>query len=264
MARTSTLMYLEKAPKSLRDLEIQIDKSLKPFMTGTWRKPMFDPGGGWGFDWVSIETGTIRTIIFDGPSGIDFSKEWSKLSNVEKKKISIDEVLEKCKFQTYYKTEDITEDLLEEILSEGVILFPDGSIFSQANFQVSRDTEEKAIRSMDKGMESLILEAILSLTEYSAGTEVVREPILSVREILVNSKAVNIKNSRVSNGIIEATYEQITESSNEKTCDTIEISLAPPSDDSNSRRASEIILRALLKKPGAALILCTFHERPSF
>ena len=149
MSRMSALLYLEHSPRNLRALEIEIDKTLTPFMSeGGWKRKSGRFDFGWMFDFLDFPSSdTSKFVTFDKPSGIYVSiedsndllsqreNEWSGFSKTQKKSVPIEEVLKICEFENYLETAGLSEAVLDEIIEDGLIIFPDGSRYEDRRFE---------------------------------------------------------------------------------------------------------------------------------
>lgn len=157
MSRMSALLYLERSPKDLRALEIEIDKTLRPFLTESgWKRQSMRFDIGWMFDWLDFPSSDIsKFITFDGPSGLyvlsrdpnsynsDGRVEWSGISKEQKRSVHIDNVREICQFQTYLDTASLTIEEHDEIAEDGYVIFPDGSQYEGGKFQFTSSFKGK-------------------------------------------------------------------------------------------------------------------------
>ncbi len=148
MSRMSTLLYLERSPRDLRALEIEIDKTLRPFLTASgWKRQSMRFDFGWMFDWLDFPSvDTSKFVSFEGPSGIYVSStdanaltsegriEWKGFTKKQKQSVHIEQVLEICQFENYLDTADLTIEMLDAIIEGGYILFPDGSKYEEGEF----------------------------------------------------------------------------------------------------------------------------------
>ena len=148
MSRMSTLLYLERSPGDLRALEIEIEKTLRPFLTESgWKRKSMRFDFGWMFDWLDFPSAdTSKFVTYEGPSGIyvstrdtnaftsDGRVEWEGFTKEQKRLVHIDSVLEICQFENYLDTADLTVETLNAIVEGGYILFPDGSKYEDGEF----------------------------------------------------------------------------------------------------------------------------------
>ena len=127
-------LLLEKAPNTLGELEIEIRKSLKFHMSGTWKKPCFKTPYSWTFDDLSISSQLGGEPFFDGAL-------WHHLSKQEKLVFPIEDFFDGIKPTGYRKANEISEVFLQDLVANGEVLFPDGSSLSQGQFKFAAATE---------------------------------------------------------------------------------------------------------------------------
>lgn len=153
MSKMSTFLYLERSPRDLRGLEIEIEKTLRPFLAeGGWKRKSMVFDFGWMFDWLNFPSVDPSTFVgFEGPSGIygtfryanastsEGRFEWQSFTKQQKRSVPIDKVLEICQFENYFDTANLAVEMIDEITERGHILFPDGLIYEDRKFTFRDD-----------------------------------------------------------------------------------------------------------------------------
>lgn len=186
MSSYSAMLFLEVAPSNLRELDIQIQKSLKPFNGRKWARPQFICPSGWVFDWVEFESESdVNFITMDSHGRIDLIRNqksvFGDLTASQRKEVGISAALDSMHLTTYFETGSIGDDLASQIVREGVVLFPDGSYLDRGEFSFfdAYDLSQIKIRQVMRSMlEDRWQQAILELLSTSGSALV----LLTFRE----------------------------------------------------------------------------------